>query len=177
MRRLAFLLLVGGALAACDDDMGSQEKIQTYEASTLFADGVGMRKPVPGTLAVEDAASDAPMPTRITEELLARGGERYGIFCTPCHGALGDGLGMIVQRGFPQPPSFHVPRLRDAPARHYYDVITRGYGAMYAYAARVPPADRWAIVAHVRALQASRNVAAAALPPALRDELRREAGR
>ena len=107
----------------------------------------------------------------MSAELLARGRERFDIFCAPCHARTGDGDGMIVERGMPRPPSFHSVRLRDAPDRHFLQVITNGYGAMYAYADRVPPADRWAITGYIRALQLSRNAERAALP----DELRREA--
>ena len=95
------------------------------------------------------------MPYPITRALLQRGRERFDIHCAPCHSPVGDGDGMIVRRGFPQPPSYHSARLRAAPDRHFYDVITRGYGIMYSYADRVAPEDRWAIVAYIRALQLS----------------------
>lgn len=169
--RVAWLLAAALTLAACDQQMTDQELIEPYEESTLFPDGVGMQHPVPGAVARVAPSATAPMPGRIDAALLARGEERYGIFCTPCHGRVGDGRGMIVARGLPQPTSFHVARLRDAPARHFYDVITNGYGVMYAYASRVPPADRWAIIAHIRALQLSQNVGVAALPGEVRAEL------
>lgn len=159
-------------LAACDD-MSNQEKVESYEPSDLFADNVGMRAPPPGTVALNQADEPVVMPVRADAALLARGAERFGIFCTPCHGRIGDGRGMIVARGFPQPPSLHIERLRNAPARHLYDVIGNGYGAMYSYDARVSPADRWAIVAHIRALQLSQNVSAAALPAEMRGDLDR----
>jgi mono/diheme cytochrome c family protein len=89
--------------------------------------------------------------------LLARGQQRFDIYCAPCHSRAGDGDGMIARRGFPHPPSYHQPRLREAPDRHFYDVMTNGYGIMRSYADRVPPEDRWAIVAYVRALQLSQN--------------------
>ena len=85
------------------------------------------------------------------------GQERFRIYCTPCHSELGDGHGMVVQRGFPAPPSYHIARLREAPVQHFYDVITNGYGAMYSFAYRVQPADRWAIAAYIRALQRSQD--------------------
>jgi mono/diheme cytochrome c family protein len=97
------------------------------------------------------------MPMKPTRQVLDRGRERYNIYCSPCHGRTGDGNGMIVQRGFPQPPSFHLDRLRTAADGHFYDVITNGFGAMYSYANRVKPDDRWAIAAYIRALQLSRN--------------------
>jgi mono/diheme cytochrome c family protein len=97
------------------------------------------------------------IPAPVTRQLLDRGRERFNIYCSPCHGRTGDGNGMIVQRGFPQPPSFHLDRLRSAPDGHYYDVITNGFGVMFNYAYRVKPDDRWAITAYIRALQLSRN--------------------
>jgi mono/diheme cytochrome c family protein len=105
-------------------------------------------------------------PPPVTMALLQRGQQRYRIDCTPCHSELGDGNGMVVQRGFPPPPSFHIDRLRQAPPQHFYDVITNGYGVMYSFAARITPADRWAIVAYVKALQRSQDARPDDLPPA-----------
>ncbi len=102
---------------------------------------------------------------------MQRGRERYDVFCSPCHGFSGDGDGMIVQRGFRHPPSFHEDRLRTAPVGHYFDVITNGFGVMYPYGYRVPPADRWAIIAYIRALQLSRQVPIADVPDAERAKL------
>ena len=103
-------------------------------------------------------AENAPaIPYPITMRLLQRGRERFQIYCEPCHSPLGDGDGMIARRGFPHPPSYHIARLRAAPDRHFYDVITNGYGIMYSYADRVAPEDRWAIVAYIRALQRSQG--------------------
>ena len=99
------------------------------------------------------------------------GQQRFNIYCAPCHSQLGDGHGMIVQRGFPAPPSYYIDRLRDAPVQHFYEVITHGYGAMYPYAQRVAPADRWAIIAYIRALQASGNAQLADVPPDKRQNL------
>lgn len=110
-----------------------------------------------------DPRSGNPLP--VTRGLLVRGQERYNIFCTPCHGAAGHGDGMIVQRGFPAPPSFHLDRLRQAPDGYYYDVITNGFGRMYSYASRIAPEDRWAIAAYVRALQLSQHAPLQDLPP------------
>ncbi len=103
--------------------------------------------------------------------LLERGRQRFDIFCAPCHGPVGDGDGMIVRRGFPHPPSYHGARLRAAPASHFLDVITHGHGVMYSYAARVAPADRWAIIAYIRALQLSRGGVALAAVPEARERL------
>jgi len=110
-------------------------------------------------------------PVPVNAELLSRGEERYKIFCAPCHGLQGDGKGMIAIRGMKQPPSYHQDRLRQAPNGYFYDNITNGFGAMYGYSAQIPPRDRWAIIAYVRALQLSRNAKAADLPAELRDKL------
>jgi mono/diheme cytochrome c family protein len=169
---LGLLLL----LVACDQNMNQQKKLPPYRASSLFG-GLAMLMPVPGTVARDAQPDTAPQPPTITAELVARGAERFGIYCTPCHGRIGNGQGMVVQRGFPAPPSFHIDRLRAAPASHFYDVITNGHGVMYSYAARVAPADRWAIVAYIRALQMSQHVALASLSPEDRQALTQEAGR
>ncbi len=110
-------------------------------------------------------------PFPITRDVLERGHERFDIFCSPCHGRTGEGNGMIVQRGFPPPPSYHIERLRQAPVGHFFDVITHGYGIMYSYAERVPPADRWAIAAYIRVLQQSRNARLDDVPPDQRSKL------
>ena len=110
-------------------------------------------------------------PFPITRQVLERGRERFDIYCSPCHGRTGEGNGMIVQRGFPAPPSYHIDRLRKAPVGHFFDVITQGYGVMYSYAQRVEPDDRWAIAAYVRALQLSRNATLANVPPQDRAKL------
>ena len=107
----------------------------------------------------------------MTAALLDRGHERFGIFCQPCHGAGGDGNGIIVQRGMPRPTSYHDERLRAADDQHFFDVITNGYGAMYSYASRVPPGDRWAIVAYIRALQLSRHASIDDVPQDARAQL------
>ena len=153
-------------LAGCDDSMENQAKYEVYETAALFRDGKVMQHPVPGTIARGELAYRAALSARppITPALLRRGRERFSIFCAPCHSPTGDGDGMIVQRGFPRPPSFHSERLRDAPTAHFIDVITNGYGVMYSYAERVPPADRWAIAAYIRALQLSAHAEVASLP-------------
>ena len=116
------------------------------------------------------ATSNAPpRPKRrrpSPQQLLARGRERYGIFCAPCHGLAGDGDGVIVAHGFPAPPSYHIDRLAAAPAQHFYDVMTDGYGVMFSYADRLDPHDRWAIAAYIRALQLSRRATVAQIPDA-----------
>jgi mono/diheme cytochrome c family protein len=102
----------------------------------------------------------------MTDALLARGSERFGIFCAPCHGVAGDGDGVIVAHGFPAPPSYHIDRLLAAPAQHFFDVMTSGYGVMFSYADRVDVQDRWAIAAYIRALQLSRRATVAQAPDA-----------
>jgi mono/diheme cytochrome c family protein len=162
---LAFAALV--LLAACGGrDMKDQDKYEAYEAAALFADGSVMQASVPGTIARDEPAFQAELLARpqMTTALLERGRERFDIYCSPCHGRAGDGQGMVVQRGYPAPPSYHIERLRATSADHIVDVITHGYGVMYDYAARVPPADRWAIAAYVRALQLSQHAELAALP-------------
>jgi mono/diheme cytochrome c family protein len=111
------------------------------------------------------------LPIKLSHELLERGRERFEIYCAVCHGRTGEGNGMIVQRGFPPPPSFHIDRLREAPVGHFFDVVTRGYGIMYSYAERVESSDRWAISAYIRALQLSQNATVAELTAEERPKL------
>lgn len=156
------------ALAACDN-MANQPKLNPYELSY----GAQMDwpvKPVPNTVA-RDEPSGPPSPPPVTLALLERGKQRFDINCSPCHGRLGDGNGMIVQRGFPRPPSYYIERLRQAPDQHFYDVITHGYGVMFPYADRVEPQDRWSITAYIRALQASANATLADVPENQRSTL------
>ena len=122
-----------------------------------------MQLPVAGTVPRDEPNRPVPQPPVITASLIERGHARFDIFCTPCHGYAGRADGMIVQRGFPKPPRFTDDRLMKAKARHFYDVITDGKGAMFSYADRVPPADRWAIAAYIRALQLSQAPTVAAL--------------
>ncbi|MBL6458729.1 cytochrome c [Belnapia sp. T6] len=166
--RAAPLLLSLLLLPGCKQEMKQQRRLDTYERSSLWPDGTTARPLPEGVVARGDLARDAAAatPPEVTPALLARGQERYGIYCAPCHGPAGDGDGMIPRRGFPRPPSYHTDRLRAAPAPYVYDVITRGYGVMYGYATRVAPADRWAIIAYIRALQLSRSVALAEVPDA-----------
>jgi len=158
--------------------MFDNSKYRPYEVSEFFSDQSVSRPPVLHTVARGQLEDDdhfyrgvsgtnlvETFPFPITAKILARGQERYDIHCSVCHGRAGEGLGMIVQRGFPQPPSFHIPRLREAPVGHLYNVITRGYGVMYSYASRVEASDRWAIVSYIRALQLSQNARVSDLPP------------
>lgn len=173
------LLLVLPLIAGCKQDMADQPRHDPLEGSKQFADGMSARAPVEGTVTrdADLAATPGKFPFPVATALLERGQQRFDIFCSPCHGRTGDGHGMVVQRGFPAPPSYHQDALRNAPDRHFYDVISNGYGAMYSYAARVPSADRWAIVAYIRALQYSRYAPAGALPEDLRRKLDAEPAR
>ncbi len=171
MRPAAIIALLGMAanLAACDN-MANQPKRLPYELpyGAKAADWPAL--PPQNTVARDDPAKP-PGPPPVTLALLERGQQRFDIYCSPCHGRFGDGNGAIVQRGFPHPPSYYDDRLRSVSNQHIYDVITNGYGVMYSYAARVEPADRWAIVAYVRALQASANAGLSDVPTEQRHRL------
>lgn len=183
--KAAFCLAVGAlAQAACRLDMHVQPKYKPYDPSTFFDDGRSARPLVPGTVArghlrldehlytgkVNGAVADS-FPFPIARKDLERGRERYNIYCTPCHDYLGTGRGMIVLRGFQQPPSYHLDRLRQAPVGHFFDVMTNGYGAMKSYSDRVSPEDRWRIAAYVRALQLSEHATLADVPANERPQL------
>jgi mono/diheme cytochrome c family protein len=167
-RLVATLAGFGLLLTGCDLSMTQQRKLTTYAPTSLWPDGSSAR-PLPAHVVaqgdVERAAETKAAPSA-TAELLTRGRERFGIFCAPCHGLAGDGDGIIVAHGFPAPPSYHIDRLAAAPAQHFYDVITNGYGVMFSYADRVEPRDRWAIAAYIRALQLSRRATVAEVPDA-----------
>ncbi|CAN5767360.1 cytochrome c [soil metagenome] len=166
-------------LIACGNpEMKDQKKYEPLEPSTFYPDGKSARELMPNTVARGDLRTDTLLyaglengklaetfPFTITQGVLARGQQRYNIFCAPCHGYDGYGKGMIVQRGFSPPPSFHQDNLRNAPIGHFFDVITNGFGAMYSYGDRVPPGDRWAIIAYIRALQLSQNAKLSDVPP------------
>lgn len=167
MRMFIALTVVALALTGCTKSaMDDQPKGNEYKAGEL-------RTAPAGTVARDDAARQAAMTQKpaVDAALLTRGQDRYQVFCTPCHDRTGQGNGIVVQRGMPRPPSYHDPRLRDAPDQHFFDVISNGYGAMYSYAARIAPRDRWAIVAYIRALQLSRNAKLGDVPPEQRAAL------
>lgn len=182
------LLLAAGGLSACRRDLFNQPKHKPLSASDFFEDGRAARPAVRGAVARGHLNLDTHLhegkvdgilvttfPFPITADVMRRGRERYNIFCAPCHDRVGQGTGMIVRRGFRQPPSFHINRLRAAPAGHFYDVITNGLGAMTDYSDRIPVEDRWAIVAYIRALQLSQKAAPADVPPEVQRKLREEA--
>ena len=163
------LLAIVLAVAGCDDQsMRQQNRYDTYAPSKFWPNG-SEAQPLPAgssRRAILPARRMRRQPPPVTAFPDADGREKFEIFCSPCHGLAGDGDGMVVQRGFPAPPSYHIDRLRGAPAQHFFDVITNGYGVMYSYAARVSPHDRWAIVAYIRALQESRHARIADVPQA-----------
>ncbi len=170
LKRLLVLLALLGVsfISGCRLDMHNQPKYIPLRESDFFADGRSERPLVPGTVPHSEAREDSSyytgligdklldtMPVPVNRDLLKRGQERFNIYCAPCHSALGDGKGMVARRGYLNPPSFHDGRLRNAPLGHFYRVMTYGSGAMPDYAQQIPPADRWAIVAYIRALQLS----------------------
>jgi mono/diheme cytochrome c family protein len=183
IRALPIAILLACVLG-CEDphnDMGDQNKYLAEKQTKFFADGTSARALAPGVIARDDAdvpgmpyAQHNPAPPaqrgeviplattnpiQITSDLLRSGHQSYDIFCSVCHGRLGNGEGMIVQRGFTRPPSFHIERLKNAPDAHFYNVITNGYGAMFSYNDRVAPQQRWEIIAYIRALQLAPDVA------------------
>lgn len=172
MRTTATAVALSLLLAGCDQNMDVQPKYSEYSPAPLFRGGT-LRNPPKGTVARDDLERDAQIKTKppLTSELLQRGQQRFNIFCSPCHGASGDGDGIIVQRGMPRPTSYHADRLRAADDQYLFDVITNGHGAMYSYAARVPPHDRWAIVAYIRALQLARHASIDDVPADQRAKL------
>jgi len=188
-RRLAVVAGIAMLLAGCRLDMHVQPKYLPYEETNFFADGRSERQPVPGTVArgqlrldellysgKENGVVADEFPFPITPADLHRGQEQFNVYCTPCHDYLGYGRGMIVQRGFPQPPSYHIERLRAAPAGHFFEVMTNGFGRMYSYAARVTPEDRWRITAYIRVLQLSQHATLEDVPAKDRGELSKDSG-
>jgi mono/diheme cytochrome c family protein len=202
---LALVVVVG--TTGCRRDMQDQPKVKPLRGATFFADGLGSRQPIAGTIARGNLRDDNPefytgkksgaatatatpvqqqtagaqnnpqqntfpddvvdFPLPVTRDVVDRGHSRYNIFCSACHGMTGNGDGMIVRRGFRRAASFNDDRLRQAPVGHFFDAITNGWGAMPSYAPQIPVQDRWAIIAYVRALQASQqNTAAASASPA-----------
>jgi mono/diheme cytochrome c family protein len=191
-RRSALLpwLAVAVLLGGCGRNMVDQPRLGTQQASPFFADGVGARLPVAGTVAREVGGIDpvfftgqgpagfvTEMPVELTVDLLRRGQERYDIYCALCHGYTGESDGMIVSRGFPAPTSFQDPRLLEAPVGYFFGVMTDGFGRMFPYASRIPAEDRWAIAGYVKALQLSQNASPDDVPPDVRLQLAPTEGR
>ncbi len=183
---LACLGLVGLlAATGCRQDMHNQPKFIPLRESEFFADhrserplveGTGARGDVEGSELLYTGKLDGQLanvfPFAVTWDVMTRGQERFNIFCSPCHGRTANGDGMVVRRGFRAPPSFHIDRLREAPVGHFFDVITNGFGAMPDYRQQVPVRDRWAIIAYIRALQASTAAGVADVPADRRGDIR-----
>jgi Cytochrome C oxidase, cbb3-type, subunit III len=180
----ALLAATAMLFSGCRMDMHIQPKYLPYDPTTFFDDGRSERQPVPGTVArghlrldellytgKENGAESNRFPFPITHEDLERGRQRYNIYCTPCHDYTGSGRGVIVMRGFPPPPSYHIDRLREAPVGHFFDVMTNGFGSMYSYASRIDPEDRWRIAAYIRVLQLSQHATLQDVPADERQKL------
>ncbi len=181
---IALLML----LTACRQDMQNEPRYKPLAASDFFSDGRSARPQVEGTVArghlrIDEARYTGKIdgddidqfPIPVAKEDIERGQTRFNIYCTPCHGRLGDGNGMVVLRGFRQPPSYYSERLRNAPVGHFFDVISNGFGAMPSYASRVESDDRWRIVAYIRALQLSESASVNDVPADQRQNLPVEA--
>jgi mono/diheme cytochrome c family protein len=178
------LCIAVACAGGCHTDMQDQPRYEALEASTFFSDGMSSRQPVEGTIARGQLHEDeafytghdadklaAKVPISVDRALLERGHQRFDIYCSMCHGFAGEGDGVIVQRGLRRPPSFHSERLRNAPAGHFFDVMTHGFGAMPRYAVQIEPHDRWAIVAYLRVLQLSQNARLEDVPEEQRSKL------
>ena len=179
------VVLVLASGAACRQDMHDQPKYIPLRPSDFFGDGRSERQLIEGTVARGHLNDDAAyydgktadgkaveqFPFPVTKDVVLRGQNRFDIYCAPCHDRLGEGNGMVVRRGYRHPPSYHIDRLRKAADGYIYDVITNGFGAMPDYAAQIPPADRWAIVSYIRALQLSQNASVNDVPPDARGQL------
>jgi len=165
-------------LAGCRQDMHDQPKFIPQRGTDFFADGRSARPQVENTVArgqlhedtyyytgLQDGKEGDGMPFPVTMQVLERGQERYNIYCTPCHSRVGNGVGMIVQRGYSKAGNFHTARLMAAPLGHFFNVMTNGYGSMPDYKAQIAPQDRWAIIAYIKALQLSQNAKQADAEP------------
>jgi len=183
--KLGALVLAVAGLSACRQDMHDQPKYVPLRPSEFFLDGRSARPLPENTIARGHLNDDAvfytgkgadgkpvaDFPFPVTKEVILRGQQRYNVYCTPCHDRTGRGNGMIVRRGYRQPPTYNSDRLRDQPNGYFYDVITNGFGAMPDYAAQIQPQDRWAIVAYIRALQLSERASINDVPAEARGQL------
>ena len=187
--KVAVILAGALALAGCRQDMHDAPRYNPLRPSEFFANGSSARMLVANTVprgfvredrhlyeGIVDGKPADTFPMPVTADVLRRGQERYNVFCSPCHGRTGEGNGMIVQRGFRKPPSYHEDRLRNAPVGYFFDVMTHGFGAMQDYSAQVPVADRWAIAAYIRALQLSQRATVDDVPADHRADLDRAPG-
>jgi cytochrome c5 len=186
---IAALVVLLFLAAGCNQNMtfqmmGTQPKYRPLVPSDQFGDGQSARPLLPGTVARGHLEDDVLLytgkqgnddstvfPFAVDRDVLARGQERFDIFCATCHGRTGAGNGLVVQRGSSPPPTFHQDRLRTAPVGHFFDVITNGFGAMPNYGKQIPVRDRWAIIAYIRALQLSQNATIGDVPPEERSKL------
>lgn len=184
LRTVLAVALLAASVAGCRQDMHDQPKYKPLKSSAFFEDGRDSRPLIADTVARGHLDDDALLytgktgtsfadefPFPVTNDVLARGQERFNIYCTPCHDRTGGGNGMIVRRGYRRPPSFHIDRLRAQPAGYFFDVITHGFGVMPDYASQVPVDDRWAIVSYIRALQLSQHASLADVPAAEQSKL------
>ena len=182
--KLAAVFCLLAAVSACRQDMHDQPKYRPLRASAFFENTSSARPLVEGTIARGTLQTDAAfftgkngamvvseLPFPVTQEVIDRGQERYDIFCRPCHDATGSGNGLVVQRGYPKPSTYHSDRLRKAEAGYFFDVMTNGFGRMPDYRSQITPRDRWNIVAYIRALQMSQHAAAADVPEADRAKI------
>ncbi|MDP1569962.1 MAG: cytochrome c [Vicinamibacterales bacterium] len=184
IRRAALVLAAVAVLAGCRQDMHDTPRYEPFEASTFFADGRASRAYPIGTVARGQLRADDHLytgrvngefaetfPFAVSHAEMARGQQRYNVYCAPCHGQIGDGNGMVVQRGLRQAATYHQDRLRGERIGYFYDVITNGFGAMQGYAEQVPVRDRWLIAAYIRALQLSQHAPLEAVRPGDRPRL------
>jgi mono/diheme cytochrome c family protein len=184
VRALLLVLAAAAAASGCRQDMHDTPRYEAFEATTFYPDGRASRQAPTGTVARGWLRDDellhtgkvggviaTEFPFAIGPEEMARGRERFNIYCTPCHGRIGDGNGMVVQRGLRQAASYHQDRLREEKNGYFFDVITNGFGAMQGYAEQIPVRDRWLIVAYLRALQLSQHAKVDDVPPTRRSEL------
>jgi hypothetical protein len=183
--KIALIILAAAALGACRQDMHDQPKYIPLRPSGFFADGRSERQLISGTVARGHLNDDVAFytgkgpdnqpvdtfPFPITRADLARGQERFNVYCSPCHDRVGNGDGMIVRRGYRHPPSYHIDRLRSLTNGYIFDIISNGFGAMPDYSAQIQPRDRWLIVAYVRALQLSQNASINDVPADARGQL------
>lgn len=188
--RAVLAALLCAWLIGCGEDMSDQPRYEALEGSAFFDDGMSSRPPVPGTVprgslhedervatgvgANGAAVKEIPLP--VTAALLEHGRTQFNIICANCHGRVGDGRGIIVERGFPPPPSYHIDRLRSAPAGHLFGVVSNGYGRMLPFADQLSVRDRWAVIAYIRALQRSQHAKLDDVPADAAKRLREEAG-
>jgi mono/diheme cytochrome c family protein len=172
---------------SCRNGMVNQQHLKPLAEETFFKDGSGARPIPPHTIARGQLNEDQPFfegksdgqlvatfPVSVTRQMIGHGRESFDVYCSVCHGRTGEGDGMIVERGFPAPPSLHEERLRNAPVGHFFDVITNGYGIMYPFASQVTTEDRWAIIAYLRALQLSQHATLDDADPTHRKQLQAE---